>query len=118
MTIPAALDVVVQTLRDAGLPATRDAGAFYPNPIGVLVGMPSLTATGLANRTIEVPVHVVSSDPPSPRILGLLYAAADLAARALSTSTYTAGTWSGGVNAEPLPALDLSVTVTIPIEED
>ncbi len=113
MTVPEALDAVVAELVAVGLPATRDAGAFFPAPIGVLVGMPSLVATGLASRTLEVPVHVVSADPPSPSVLALMYAAADDAAAALQTNTYQATTWSNGVNAEPLPALNLLVTVTI-----
>jgi len=113
VTIPDALDAVVDALVDAGLPATRDNGAFYPAPIGVLVGMPSVTSGGLQTRTLNVPVHVVSSDPPSPQILGLLYAAADDAADALQTATYTPTTWQGGPNAEPLPAILLNVTVTI-----
>ena len=101
MTIPDALDAVVDQLVDAGLPATRDNGAFYPAPIGVLVGMPSVTAGGMATRTLIVPVH------------GLLYAAADDAADALQTATYSPTTWQGGPNAEPLPAILLNVTVTI-----
>ncbi|MGI9116382.1 MAG: hypothetical protein ACR2JV_01945 [Gaiellales bacterium] len=115
MTIPEALDEVVSVLRDAGLTrATRDAGAFFPSPIGVLVGMPSLTSTGLGARTLEVPVHVISADPPSPRILGLMYAAADTAAAALSIDKYQPGTYSGNVNAEPLPTIDMTAVVTIP----
>tara|TARA_R110000868_G_scaffold279524_2_gene539571 strand:+ start:2200 stop:2559 length:360 start_codon:yes stop_codon:yes gene_type:complete len=113
VTIPQALDAVVAELVAAGLPATRDAGAFFPAPIGVLVGMPSLIATGLASRTLEVPVHIISADPPSPNVLALMYAAADDAAAALQTNTYSATTWSNGINAEPLPALNLLVTVTI-----
>jgi hypothetical protein len=117
VTIPEALDEVVTVLRDAGLTkATRDAGAFFPSPIGVLVGMPSLTASGMGARTIEVPVHVISADPPSPRILGLMYAAADKAAAALAIDTYTPSTYYGGVNAEPLPTIDMTAVVTIPYE--
>lgn len=115
MTIPEALDEVVTVLRDAGLTrATRDAGAFFPSPIGVLVGMPSLTSSGLGSRTIEVPVHVISADPPSPRILGLMYAAADIAAQALGIDTYSPSTYSGNINAEPLPTIDMTAVVTIP----
>lgn len=117
MTIPEALDEVVTVLRSAGLTrATRDAGAFFPSPIGVLVGMPSLTASGLGSRTIEVPVHIVSSDPPSPRILALMYAAADTAAQALAIDTYTPSTYFGNVNAEPLPTIDMTAVVTIPYD--
>ena len=102
-------------LRDAGLSkATRDAGAFFPSPIGVLVGMPSLTSAGLGSRTIEVPVHIISADPPSPRILGLMYAAADTAAQALGIDQYTPSTYSGNINSEPLPTIDMTAVVTIP----
>lgn len=118
MTIPEALDQVVDVLQDAGLTrATRDAGAFFPSPIGVLVGMPTVKATGLAHRTLEVPVHVVSADPPTPRILDLLYAAADTAAQALSCDQITPGTYSGNINAEPLPTLDLTAIITIPYDQ-
>ena len=34
-------------LDDAGIEATRDAGAFYPQPLGVLVGLPALVRRGL-----------------------------------------------------------------------
>jgi hypothetical protein len=115
VTIPEALDEVVTVLRDAGLSkATRDAGAFFPSPIGVLVGMPSLTSAGLGSRTIEVPVHIISADPPSPRILGLMYAAADTAAQALGIDQYTPSTYSGNINSEPLPTIDMTAVVTIP----
>jgi len=117
MTIPDALDAVVEALRDAGLTkATRDPGAFFPSPIGVLVGMPTVKATGLAHRTLEVPVHVVSADPPTPRILALMYTAADIACLALSCETYSPSTYSGNINAEPLPTIDMIATVTITYE--
>ena len=115
MTIPEALDEVVTVLQDAGLTkATRDAGAFFPSPIGVLVGMPTVRSSGLATRTLEVPIHVVSADPPSPRIIGLMYAAADTAATALAIDQYTPSTYSGNINAEPLPTIDMTAVVTIP----
>lgn len=114
MTIPEALDEVVSVLRANGLSkATRDAGAFFPSPIGVLVGMPRLVSSGLGARTIEVPIHVVSADPPTPRIIGLMYAAADKAANALSIDQYAPGTYTGNVNAEPLPTIDMTAVVTI-----
>lgn len=114
MSITDALDAVVQALRDAGLTkATRDAGAFYPSPIGVLVGMPTVKTTGIQHRTLEVPVHVVSAEPPTPRIIGLMYAAADVACDALSIAEYAPGTYQGSVNAEPLPTIDMTAVVTI-----
>lgn len=105
---------VVDELVDAGIEATRDAGAFYPQPVGVLVGLPTLVARGLASRTFEVPVLVVSGDPlnastPVDRVYGL----ADDVAGVLSIAGYRPSSWRSGVNAEPLPAVELVATVTV-----
>ena len=61
-----------------------------------------------------MPIHIVSADPPSPRIIGLMYAAADTAASALAIDQYTPSTYSGNINAEPLPTIDMTAVVTIP----
>ena len=113
MNYGAALDRVVQTLRDAGLTATRDAGAFYPAPRGVLVGMPEVARTGLAHRTLLVPVHVVTADPVTPRVLDALLADAETAAKALGVATFTPRLWDGGPNTEPLPSYLIESTLTI-----
>ena len=113
MNYGAALDEVVARLRTAGLRATRDAGAFYPAPRGVLVGMPSVIATGFGSRTLEVPVHVVAADPPGPLVLDALLADTEKAAAALSTATWEPRPWVGNVNADPLPSYLISCTLTI-----
>ena len=109
-----AVQKVLQALEDAGIAATRDAGAFHPRPVGVLVGLPDLTFTLLASRTFVVPVRAVSADPlNTTTAVDRLYSVADDLARVLGCDSYTVGDWIGGVNADPLPAVLLNVTVTV-----
>jgi hypothetical protein len=105
---------LVELLAEYGIEASSDAGAFYPQPIGVLVGLPSLTARGLSSRTFDVPVVVVSGDALNAELpVARLYALADDVALAVRTNTYRATSWRGNVNAEPLPAIELLATVTV-----
>jgi hypothetical protein len=116
-TAPAnrARTAIEQLLADAGIEASTDAGAFFPQPIGVLVGLPTLVRANLAARVFTVPVLVVSGDPVSmPHVVDRLYALADDVATAVRTLAYRPSTWRGGPNAEPLPAVELDVTVTVP----
>lgn len=109
-----ALAAVLAMLGSAGITATRDAGAFYPQPAGVLVGLPALVARGLATRTYEITVLVVSGDPLNSSLnVDRLYALADDVALALACDTYRPDSWRSGVNAEPLPALSLLCTLTV-----
>lgn len=109
-----AIDALLVQLALAGVDASRDAGAFYPQPAGVLVGLPALVKRGLASRTYEITVLVVSGDPlNAPPAVDRLYALADDAALALSIDTYAPGSWRSSINAEPLPALELTATVTV-----
>lgn len=118
MTGPAssAIAAVVELLSEAGIDASRDAGAFYPQPLGTLVGLPTLLRRGLATATFTVPVTVVSGDPLNSEFaVDRLYALADDVAAALVTDQYRPGSYQGGVNAEPLPAIELAATVTVTI---
>jgi hypothetical protein len=109
-----AIDAVLAMLEDAGITATRDAGAFFPQPVGVLVGLPTLEGRGLASRRFTIPVLVVSGDPlNAPLAVDRVYALADDAALALATEAYRPSSWRSSVNAEPLPAVELTVTVTV-----
>ena len=105
---------VLALLADAGIVATGDAGAFFPQPVGVIVGLPALVGRGLASMTFELTVDVVSGDPLNAELaLERLYALADDVAGALRVNSYRPTSWRGGVNAEPLPALELTVTATV-----
>lgn len=105
---------VLERLDDAGIEATRDAGAFHPRPVGVLVGLPDLTFTLLASRTYNVPVRAVSADPlNTPAAVDRLYDLADRLALVLEADSYSVGDWIGGVNVDPLPAVLVNVTVTV-----
>jgi hypothetical protein len=109
-----AIEYVLDALDAAGVAATRDAGAFHPRPVGVLVGLPSLTFRALAAFRFTVPVHVVSADAlNTPASVDRLYALADLLISVLQTDTYRPEDWSGGVNTDPLPAVTLAVTVSV-----
>ena len=109
-----AIDALLGLLADAGIAASRDAGAFYPQPVGVLVGLPTLTGRLLAGASFTVPVLVVSGDPFNSELaVDRAYALADDVALALRTENYRPSSWRSSVNAEPLPAIELAVTVTV-----
>lgn len=113
-----AIRALLELLDDAGIAATRDAGAFYPQPVGVLVGLPTLTRRSLGSRTFTVAVLIVSGDPFNSELaVDRAYALADEVALALRTEAYRPSSWRSSVNAEPLPAIELDVTVTVPEEE-
>ena len=113
------MEAVVAELTDAGIDASRDAGAFYPQPVGVLVGLPALTRRGLAAHTFELTVYVVSGDPlNSPAAVDRIYGLADDVALVLAADTYRPGSWRSGVNAEPLPALELTVILSVTTETE
>jgi hypothetical protein len=114
-----ARSAVLAMLQAEQIEATRDVGAFFPQPFGVLVGLPALTGRGLFSRTYEIPVLVVSGDPlNSDLATDRLYTLADECARALATDTYRPSSWRSSVNAEPLPAIELTVTATVTELED
>lgn len=109
-----AVDATLELLEAASIPATRDPGAFYPQPTGVLVGLPALVGRGQNGRTFELSVLVVSGDPLNAELpVNRLYAIADDVATVLRTATYRPSSWRSSSNAEPLPALELLVTVTV-----
>ena len=109
-----ALEAVLGVLADAGIDASRDAGAFYPQPVGVLVGLPAMTRRGLSSRSYELAVLVVSGDPlnSSPAVDRLYYLADDVAG-ALRVDQYAPSSWRSSVNAEPLPAVELTAVITV-----
>lgn len=110
---------LVELLDAAGIDATRDAGAFRPDPIGVLVALPSLTDATLGAVTFEIPVLVVSGVPLNTTdAVDRLYAEADAIATVLRTLAYRPTTWGGSSRTEPLPAVELTVTVTVTNEEE
>ena len=109
-----AIDELLAELELAGIEATRNAGAFYPQPTGVLVGLPALVSRGLASRTFSVAVLVVSGAPFNDVLaVDRLLVLADEVALALNTAAYRPSSWRSSVNAEPLPAFELAVTVSV-----
>ena len=113
------IEALLELLADASIDATRDAGAFDPNPIGVLVGLPTLTGRTLGAWRFEIPVVVVTGDPlNTAAAVDRLYAIADDVALAVKTLGYRPTTWAGSSRVEPLPALEITVSVTVQIEEE
>lgn len=109
-----AIAAVLELLTAAELEATDDAGALLPDPIGVLVGLPTLIGRGLASSSYTVPVTVVIADPlDGPTNRDRLYAAADAAADAIGVATYTPSNYRISGHAEPLASLELVATVTL-----
>jgi hypothetical protein len=114
----AALESLVALLEEHGIEATRDAGAFYPDPIGVLVGLPSWTGSTLAGRVYTVPVLVVAGQPlNTPALVDLVYYTADAIADAVAVDSYRPSSWSSSSRPEPLPCVEILATVTATIEE-
>jgi hypothetical protein len=110
----AAIERVLELLAANGVDATADAGALTPDPIGVLVGLPALTGRTLAGAHYTVPVTVVTGDPLSTLAArDRLYDTADAAADAIGAATYSPSSFSNGVNAEPLPSLELVANVSL-----
>lgn len=113
-----ALEALLALLDEAGIVATRDPGAFYPQPVGVLVGNPTLEGRGQATRRFTVPVLVVSGDPFNSKLaIDRALALADEVALALRTDNYRPSNWPSPMRNDPLPAIELAVTVTVPEEE-
>lgn len=109
-----AINAALAALEAAGIDATRDPGSFYPQPIGVLVGLPALSRRTQASRVYELSVLVVSGDPLNAELpVDRLYALADDCALALRVDTYSVSSWRSSVNAEPLPALEMTATLTV-----
>jgi len=110
----AAIAATLAQLQANGIEATRDAGAFYPQPIGVLVGLPTLVRRLAAGATYSVPVLVVSGDPLNEELaVDRLYALADDCARAVRADQYRPGSYQTSANAEPLPAIELAAIVSL-----
>jgi hypothetical protein len=110
----AAMDAVVRMLRDAGVDATADPGAFYPAPAGVLVTLPTLLSRSLAANSYSVPVLVVAADPLNEELqVKRLLALADDVARVIRTDQFRPGSYAGGPNAQPVPAIEMETTVTL-----
>jgi len=114
-----AIDATVELLQAAGIPATRDPGAFYPQPVGVLVGLPTLLRRTQGGRVYTIPVLVVSGDPLNDELpVDRLYALADDVALELQVNTYRPASYQSGVNAEPLPAIELVATASVTEQEE
>jgi len=109
-----AINAALALLEAASIDATRDPGSFYPQPAGVLVGLPALVKRGQASRVYELSVLVVSGDPLNDELaVDRLYALADDAALALACASYQVSSYRSSVNAEPLPALEMTATVSV-----
>jgi hypothetical protein len=110
----AAIAHVLQLLVEAGISATRVAETFYPQPVGVLVGLPTLEGRTFAGATYTVPILVVSGDPLGNELtVDRVYALADDCARAVRCDTYRPSSYQTSANAEPLPAVELAARLTL-----
>jgi hypothetical protein len=115
-----ARDAVFWALDDvlADVDLSRDAGAFHPAPLGVLVGLPALISRTMAARTYQVGVHCVSADPLNTlEAVDALFALADVVVLVLGSSSYTPTDWSGGTNRDPLPSVYVQAVITVTEDE-
>lgn len=120
-----AIEELVSVLADAGIAASRSAETFATrisgeaSGVGVLVGLPARVGGTLSASTFEIPVYVVSADPVNTaEAVDRLYLEADAIARELRTLVYRPTTWGGRQGAEPLSAIEITVTVTVSMEEE
>lgn len=112
-----AIAALLELLADAGIEATHDPGAFYPQPVGVLVGLPTLTGRGLRSASFSIPILVVSGDPLNTlAAVDRVYAIADAVAETVQAASYRPSSWQGGPNQEPLPAVEVAAAVTTTYE--
>lgn len=108
-----ALEAVLELLTAGSVTASRDASSFYPDPIGVLIGLPTRLRDTLGASVFEIPILVISAEPVNtPEAVDRLYAEADAIAELVSAATYRPTTWSGGSNDGPLPAVEILAIVT------
>lgn len=108
-------EVVTLLASSVDCPVTDDPGAFYPDPVGVLVGVPTLADRTLAGAIVSLPVHVVCSAPLDAGLRDRLFSVALVVADCLGVSEFRTSGWAGGVNAADLPAY--LITATLQIEE-
>jgi hypothetical protein len=111
------LEATLGRLADAGIEASRDPGATFPQPLAVLVGLPTLAGWTQAGRTYTVPVYVVSSDPLNDESrIDRALALTDAVAFVLGADNYRPSAWRSSVNAQPLESFELTIIATTPEE--
>lgn len=111
-----AIEALLVLLGDAGIEAKRDPGAFFPQPLGVLVGLPSHVGGTLGARTYTIPIYVVSGEPLSTtERVDDLYDLADRVSAAVDANGFEPYDFRGTANNEPLPAVRLTAVATVPI---
>lgn len=114
MSASLALEALLEILDQEGIVATRDAAGFNPKQVGILVGLPSRLGSTLGADTYEIPVLVVSGEPlNNADAVDRLYAEADAVAAATSTDRYSVASWDGSSRTDPLPAIEVPVTLTV-----
>lgn len=106
----AALDDLVDAIRAAGCPATRNPDEFVPP--AAIVTPPSMVGGTLAGLVIEVPVYFVATDAGLAgweeimELYGRAY-------QVLGTRAATSTLWVSPLNPDGLPAYLVSVTLTV-----
>ena len=115
-TVPAnviaeGLDEIVALLEAAGIPTTRDPGAFQPP--GAIVGAPTvLTVTQGGGLGLSVPVFLVTPDPGQAGLDELL-AMLTVALPRLGQSEATPTLWTSPINRDGLPAYLIAVQLQV-----
>ena len=104
------LDEIVALLEAAGIPATRDPGAFQPP--GAIIGAPTVTAVTQGGLVLSVPVYLVTPDPGQAGLDELL-AMLTVALPRLGQSQASPTLWTSPLNRDGLPAYVIPCQMTV-----
>ena len=108
-----AIDYVADQLEAAGVPTFTDPATFFPDPVAVLVGVPSLVERGLRAYTVSVPVHVVCAEALDADKRDLMFDTAMACAVALDVPDFDLDGHFTTMNQTELPGYVLSTLVTL-----
>jgi hypothetical protein len=110
-----ALDRLVTAISIEGVAnVTRDPSKFHPAPVGVIVGAPTITGFTLSAVTFTTAVLVVATETLTAATLDRILTVVLQVCEAVQVPEARPSSWSGGPNLEPLPAYEITATVTTP----
>lgn len=106
------IEHVAGELRNAGLEVSTSPNDFWPDPVGVLVGIPELVDRTLTGYTLEVPVRVVAAGWLDDGTKEALFDAALDAVDALGEYAFELDGWQTSTNDSELPAYLITHTLS------
>ena len=111
LTIDELIGEVVALIQDEGITCTDDPAAFWPNPIGALVGPPSMIKRGMGTSIVGLAVYVVCTQPLTPDLRNQLWETAVQVADRLGVDEFDLDSWGGGPNDVDVPGYRIEATL-------